>query len=131
MLENEYNDTKKQDIKPTKARWVEFLQKKCNGGGFYGRYISGMDSQVISEEDICTAIGGRSGRGNWKWNNSNTPSDTTNKILYKKILQTETISKRQKLDERIYYIISVWPLLAKEKYINIYNRVCVINCTLT
>ena len=101
----------------------------------HGQYIRNIDRQLISEEDTFLWLS----KGDLK---AETESEIVaakyqalqTKYYATKILNTETDSKCricQQFDEKIDQIISACPILAKEQYIKIHDRVCVHNYTST
>ena len=94
----------------------------------HGQYIENIDRKLIREEDTFLWLS----KGDLKAETESvivTAQDQALQTKYvTKILNTETDSKCrlcQQFDETIDYIISACPILAKEQYIKIRDRVCV------
>jgi septation ring formation regulator EzrA len=124
---NQKNDAQKNEIQHTKAKFGEVLKKEWKNKAVHGQYIRNIDRQLISEEDTFLWLT----MGDLK---AETESEIVaaqdqalqTKYYVTKILNTETDSKCRlchQFDETIDHIISACPILAKEQYIKIHDRV--------
>ena len=125
---NEKNDSTKQGIQLIKAKTGESLKEKWDSKIMHGWYIWSTDRQLISKEDVSLWLS----KGNLKGEAESeiiAAQDQTLKTKYHatKILWTEADSKcrhSKQFAERVEHIISACPLLAKEQYMQRYDRVC-------
>ena len=114
-------------IQHTKARLGEVLKNKWKNKVMHGQYIRNIDRQLISEVNTFLWLS----KGDFEAETESEMVEAEDQALQTKyyatkILDTETDNKCklcQQFNETTDHIISACPILAKEQYIKIRDRV--------
>ena len=125
---NEKSDAKQGGIQHTKARLGESLKEKWKNKVMNEQYIINIDRELIGEEDMFLWLS----KGHLKAETESEIVAAQNQELQTKyyatkILNAEIDSKCrfcQQFGETIDHIISACPILAKEQFIKIHDRLC-------